>query len=77
MCLQGKKVVRLSRSLMSHLTLSGIYQRRILEWIAISFSNDPPGLGIKPTSPTLCTWSICHRAIGKPSSCLFIHSLMQ
>ena len=53
MCLQGKKVVRLSKSLMSHLTLSGIYQRRILEWIAISFSSDPPGLGIKPTSPAL------------------------
>ena len=30
-----------------------IPQARILEWLAISFSGDLPGLGIEPTSPAL------------------------
>ena len=31
----------------------GIFQARILEWVAISFSKDLPDLGIEPMSPAL------------------------
>ena len=31
----------------------GIFQERILEWVAISFSRDLLNPGIKPTSPAL------------------------
>ena len=31
----------------------GIYQTRILKWVAIPFSRALPSLGIEPTSPTL------------------------
>ena len=75
MCLQEKKVVRLSRSLMSDLTPSGIYQRSILGWIAISFFSDPPGLGTKPTSPTL--WHVeCLPLSHWEAHFLFIYSFI-
>ena len=32
-------------------SVQGILQARILEWIAIPFSRDPPDPGIEPTSP--------------------------
>ena len=31
-------------------SLHGIFQARILEWVAISYSGDLPNLGMKPTS---------------------------
>ena len=31
----------------------GLSRQRILEWLAISFSRDLPGLGIEPVSPGL------------------------
>ena len=31
----------------------GIFQARILEWVAISFSRDLPNPGIEPGSPAL------------------------
>ena len=33
--------------------IHGIFQTRVLEWVAISFSRDLPDPGIKPGSPTL------------------------
>ena len=32
-------------------TAHGIFQARILEWVAIPSPGDPPNLGIEPTSP--------------------------
>ena len=34
-------------------SIHGIFQARIVEWAAISFSRDFPNSGIKPVSPTL------------------------
>ena len=34
-------------------SVHGIFQARILEWVAISFSRDLPGPGIEPPSPAL------------------------
>ena len=34
-------------------SVDGIFQARILEWVAISFSRNLPNPGIEPTSPSL------------------------
>ena len=34
-------------------TVHGIFQARILEWVAFPFSGDLPDPGIEPTSPAL------------------------
>ena len=34
-------------------SVHGILQARILEWVAMPFSRDPPDPGIEPRSPTL------------------------
>ena len=34
-------------------SVHGIFQARILEWVAISYSTDLPDPGVKPMSPTL------------------------
>ena len=34
-------------------SVHGIFQARILEWVAISFSEDLPDPGIEPRPPTL------------------------
>ena len=34
-------------------SIHGIFQARVMEWVAISFSRDLPGPGIEPRSPTL------------------------
>ena len=34
-------------------SIYGIFQARILEWVAISFSRDIPNPGIEPGSPAL------------------------
>ena len=36
----------------------GIFQARIMDWVAISFSRDFPDLGIEPTSPELQAYSV-------------------
>ena len=43
----------------------GILQARILEWVAISFSRDPPNPGIKPRSPLLQADSLLSEPPGK------------
>ena len=55
-CLVTKLCLTLSDPMDYSLTRSfvhGISQARILQWVAISFSRDPPDPGIKSTSPTL------------------------
>ena len=34
-------------------SVHGIFQARVLEWVAISFSRDLPKPGMEPTSPAL------------------------
>ena len=43
-----------------------ISQARILEWVAISFSKDPPNPGIEPTSPALAGGFFTTKALRKP-----------
>ena len=43
-----------------------IFQARILEWVAISFSRDLPDPGIKPGPPTLQADSLLSEPPGKP-----------
>ena len=44
----------------------GILQGRILEWVAIPFSRDPPDPGTKPRSPALRADSLPSEPLGKP-----------
>ena len=57
-------------------SVHGIFQARILKWVAISFSGDLPNPGIKPKSPKLQTDSLPSEPPGKPcwphSRCLII-----
>ena len=46
--------------------LSGISQARILEWVSIPFSGDPPDPGIEPTSPALVGRFFIAEPSGKP-----------
>ena len=46
----------------------GIFQARILEWVAISFSKDLPDLGIEPMSPALAGIFFTTESLGKPLS---------
>ncbi|MES7760928.1 hypothetical protein U6J64_12300, partial [Cutibacterium acnes] len=46
----------------------GIFQARILEWVAISFSGDLPNPGIEPRSPTLQADSLPSEPPGKPKN---------
>ena len=34
-------------------SIHGIFQARVLEWVAIAFSRVPPNPGIEPASPSL------------------------
>ena len=47
--------------------IHGIFQARILEWAAISFSGDLPNPGIEPVSPALRTDTLPSEPPGKPS----------
>ena len=49
-------------------TVHGILQARILEWVAILFSRDPPNPGIEPRSPTLQGDSLPSEPSGKPKN---------
>ena len=46
-------------------SVHGIFQARILEWVAISFSGDLPHPGIKPGSPALQADSLPSEPPGK------------
>ena len=47
-------------------SVHGIFQARILEWVAISFSRGYPYLGIKPRSPPLLADALLSEPAGKP-----------
>ena len=47
-------------------SVHGIFQPRILEWVAISFSRDLPNLGLKPTFPALVSKFFTTEPPGKP-----------
>ena len=49
-------------------TVLGIFQARILEWAAISFSGDHPHPGIEPGSPALQTDALPSEPLGKPTA---------
>ena len=53
--------------------------QRILEWVAISFSRDLPGPGIKPTSPVAPASAggvFAAEPLGKPRSCAHRHFIL-
>ena len=60
-------------------SVHGILQARILEWVAISFSEDLPNLGIEPRSPALQADSLPTKPLGscKHNYTLFQKSLKQ
>ena len=47
-------------------SVHGIFQARILEWVAISFSGDLPDPGIEPTSPALAGRFSTTEPAGRP-----------
>ena len=47
-------------------SIHGIFQVRILEWVAISFSGDLPNPGIETGSPALQADSLPSEPPGKP-----------
>ena len=52
-------------------SVRGILQARILEWVAIPFSEDLPDPGLKPRSPTLQADSLPSKSPGKPHFALY------
>ena len=51
-------------------SVHGIFQARIMEWVAISFFRDLPDPGIVPRSPALQADSLLSKPLGKPTSWL-------
>ena len=47
-------------------SVRGVFQQRILEWVAILFSGDLPNPGVKPRSPALQADSLPSDPPGKP-----------
>ena len=77
---QGKKVevkplsrLRLTNCSLSGSSVHGIFQARVLEWIAISFSRGSSRPGIKPGSPVLQADALPSEPPGKPQ--LFLQCL--
>ena len=58
-------------------SVHGISQARILEWVAILFSQDLPDLGAKPRSPTLQADSLASESPGKPQIIVTTHKLLR
>ena len=50
-------------------SIHGIFQARVLEWVAISFSRDLPGPGIEPRSPSLLYYLSQLWLVAQFSSC--------
>ena len=56
-------------------SVCGIFQARVQEWVAISFSRDLPDPGIEPGSPALQADTLLSEPPGKPSvQAYFFHS---
>ena len=53
-------------------SVPGMSQARILEWVAISFSEDLPNPGIEPTSAVLAGRFFTAEPPGKPLLFLFV-----
>ena len=51
---------------LSHSSVHGFLQARVLEWVVISFSRDLTNLGIEPRYPTLQVDSLSAEPQGKP-----------
>ena len=51
-------------------SVHGIFQARVLEWIAISFAGDLPNPGIEPRSPALQADSLPTEPRGKSFCCV-------
>ena len=64
-CLVTKSCLTLVNSLPDSSVL-GISQARVLEWVAISSSRDPPDPGIKLVSPALAGGFFTTKPPGKP-----------
>ena len=47
-------------------SVHGIFQARVLEWVAITSPGNLPNPGVKPGSPTLQADSLLSEAPGKP-----------
>ena len=54
----------------------GIFQARILEWVAISFSRDLPNPGIEPRFPALQAKSLPSEPPGKPPKNKYFSSVV-
>ena len=48
-------------------SVHGIFQARVLEWVAISFSRGSPDPGIEPGSPTMQADTLLSEPLRKPS----------
>ena len=55
-------------------SVHGILQARILEWVAVPFSEDLPKPGIKPTSPALQADALTSEPPGKLGRAINIKS---
>ena len=67
--MRDEKVVKVTQScptVSDHLSVHGILQARILEWIAIPFSRDIPNPGMEPVPPALQADSLLSELPGKP-----------
>ena len=74
MCVHAHSPVLLCNAMpcsLSGSSIHGIFQARILEWIAISSSRVLPGAGIEPVSPTLQTDSLPLSHQGSPTLAVF------
>ena len=59
-------------------SVQGIFQIRILEWVAISFPRGFPNPGIKSGSPALEADALLSELLGKPIQllCLFLNRII-
>ena len=55
-------------------SVHGIFQARVLEWIAIPFPGHLPDPGIEPGSPTLQADALLSEPPGKLGRLLYLHS---
>ena len=51
-------------------SVHGIFQARVLDWVAISFSGGLPNPGIEPRSPSLQADALPSEPPGKPFLCI-------
>ena len=55
----------------------GISEARILEWVAVSFSRDPPDPRIEPMSPALAGGFFTAEPSGKPHTGILLSHKME